>query len=109
MPVILKMYPKSTHVVHVEDPLRTPVRRALQHNVRELLRRGERRIVLDMSAVSNIDAAGVGELVRTLNMATDMNGILRIANASRWVRELLEHAHLFDLLGGTAEVRQRLA
>jgi hypothetical protein len=42
-------------------------------------------------------------------MTTDHNGILRIANATRWVRQLLEHAHLFDLLGGKAEVRQRLA
>jgi len=108
MTVILKMYPKSTHTVHVEDPLRTPVSRALHHNVRELLRRGERRIVLDMSAVSHIDAGGVGELVRALNMTADMHGILRIANATRWVRELLERAHLLDLLGGEA-ARQRLA
>jgi anti-anti-sigma factor len=109
MTVILKMYPKSTHIVHVEDPLRTPISQALCHKVRELLRRGERRIVLDMSAVSRIDAGGVGELVRALNMTTDHNGILRIANTTRWVRQLLEHAHLFDLLGGKAEVRQRLA
>ena len=108
MAVILKMYPRSTHVVHVEDPLRTPVSQALRNKVHDLLRGGERRIVLDMSAVSNIDAAGVGELVRTLNMATDMNGILRIANATSWVRQLLERAHLLDLLGET-HVRQRLA
>ena len=109
MPVILKMHPQSTHIVHVDDPLRTPIGRSLRHNVRELLRRGARRIVLDMSEVSRIDAGGVGELVRALNMTTDMHGVLRIVNATRWVRQLLEHAHLLDLLGSQRETRQRLA
>ena len=109
MTVILKMYPKSTNIVPVEDPLRTPISRALRYKVHELLRRGERRIVLDMSGVSSIDAGGVGELVRTLNMTANVNGVLRIANASRWVRELLEHAHVFDRLSGETNVRQRLA
>ncbi len=86
-----------------------PVSRSLRHNVRALLRRGERRIVVDLSAVSRIDASGVGELIRTFNMTTATNGGLRIVNATAWVREMLERAHLFDLLSGEREVEQRLA
>jgi anti-anti-sigma factor len=86
-----------------------PVSRSLRHNVRALLHRGERRIVLDLSAVSRIDAGGVGELIRTFNMAAATKGALRIVNATAWVREMLERAHLFDLLSGESEVGQGLA
>ena len=106
---VMKMDPRNVHIVRVEKSLRTPFARSLRHDVRELLRRGERRIVLDMSAVSNLDAAGIGELIRTLNMTVAMNGVLRIANVTRWVRELLEQAHLFDRLGGERAATQRLA
>ena len=97
---MLNLCYSETHTVRVEGTLRTPISRALRDNVRSLLRRGERRIVLDLSAVSRIDAAGVGELIRTLNMTAALNGVLRIVNATAWVREMLERVHLFDLLNG---------
>jgi anti-anti-sigma factor len=86
-----------------------PVSRSLRDNVRALLRRGERLIVLDLSGVSRIDAAGVGELIRTFNMTAAMNGALRIVNATGWVREMLERAHLVDLLTAETVVEQRRA
>jgi anti-anti-sigma factor len=106
MSVILKLCPRRTHVVHVEGPLRTPVSRVLRHDVSTLLLRGERRIILDLSAVSRIDAAGVGELIRTFNMTTAANGGLRIVNATGRVRELLDRAQLFGLLSGETEVER---
>jgi anti-anti-sigma factor len=109
MTAILNLYPKSTHIVRVEGALRTPVSRVLRHNIRTLLRCGPRWIVLDLSAVSRIDAAGIGELIRTFNMTTAMNGRLRIVNATARVREMLERAHLFDLMSGEREVERRLA
>jgi anti-anti-sigma factor len=63
-----------------------------------LFRRGERRIVLDLTRVSKIDAAGVGELVRAYNMTDALDGWLRIAHASAWVREALTRVGLLDLL-----------
>ncbi len=109
MSVVLKLCPKKAHIVRVEGALRTPVSRVLRHNVRTLLLRGERRIVLDLSAVSRIDAAGVGELIRTFNMTAATNGALRVVNATASVREMLERAHLFDVLSGERHVKQRLA
>jgi anti-anti-sigma factor len=109
MPVLLKLSPKKTHIVHVEGPLRMPFSPVLRRSVRSLLRRGERRIVLDLSAVSKIDAAGVGELIRTFNMAAAVNGGLRIVNATGWVREILDRAQLFDLLSAETAVEQRRA
>ena len=83
-----------------------PVDRALRDNVRALLRRGERVIVLDLAEVTRIDAAGVGELVRAFNLTAAVNGRLRITNASPWVREVLERAGVFDLLSGEVEAKK---
>jgi anti-anti-sigma factor len=70
----------------------------LRHQVLVRLRRGERVIVLDLSGVSTIDAAGVGQLVRAYNVTNAANAMLRIVNVPRRVREVLERAGLFGLL-----------
>jgi len=108
MKVSWKLCSKRDHIVRVEGALQTPVNRLLRHRVGALLRRGEREIVLDLSAVSRIDAAGVGELIRTFNMTAAVDGALRVVNATAWVREVLERAQLFERLSGET-VGQRLA
>ena len=99
--------PCSPHfsVLHVEGALRWPVGRELRERVRTLLRRGERTILLDLDRVSQIDAAGVAELVRVYNMTTAMNGSLRIAHATWRVREVLQRVGLFDFLSTERESR----
>ena len=49
----------TVRVLYVEGPLRAPVDQALVHEERELIRRGERHVVLDLHRVTQIDAAGV--------------------------------------------------
>jgi anti-sigma B factor antagonist len=88
--------------VYIDGPLLAPVNQELATRVRVLLQRGERRIVLDLSSVSLIDAAGVGILVRAYNVACAMNASLRIAHATKRVRETLERVGLFDLLNADA-------
>lgn len=85
----------------VEDGLRAPVGPELRRGIEALLGQGEREIVLDLSQVTSIDAAGVGELVRAYNMAVASEGDLRIMFASAWVREMLDRAGLFDLLSAS--------
>ena len=109
MSAVFQLCPARTHTVRVDGALQTPVSRALRHNVRTLLLRGERRIVLEMSTVPRIDAAGIGELIRAFNMTVAGNGALRIVNTTAWVREMLERAHLFDVLSGVRRGEQRLA
>jgi len=85
-------------ILFVDGPLRTPVGTALRHRVRWLIRRGERRIVLDLTLVPRIDAAGLGELVRLYNMARAVDGTLRVVNSSVWVRALIQRVGLGDFL-----------
>ena len=68
--------------------------------MKDLLRRGERQIVLDLARVRSIDAAGVGQLVRVYNLTRAADGVLRIVHATRWVREILERVALLGLLTG---------
>ncbi len=79
----------------------------LHQRVQALLDRGQRRMVLDLSRLSDIDAAGVGELVCALTTTSAAGGVLQIAHASRRVRQLLDTAGVFTLLSaGAADVRQ---
>lgn len=105
--VIPNLCSKSDHTVRATGPLRTPVSRVMRQSVRALLRRGQRRIVLDLSGISRIDAAGIGELIRAFNMTTAVNGAMRVVNATGRVREMLERAQLFQLLSDET-VAQRL-
>ncbi len=106
---VLRLCSRRPIIVRVEGPLRVPVSRALRREVRTLLRRGERAIVVDLAEVARIDAAGVGELIRAFNMTAAVDGALRIANASAWVRQILKLIGLFDLLSGEVHVEHRNA
>ncbi len=85
-------------VLCIDGLLRTCSGRDLRHTVRALLRRGERRIVLDLTRVPRIDAGGIGELVRAYNMARAVDGTVHVVNASRWVREVIERVGLGGFL-----------
>jgi anti-anti-sigma factor len=86
-------------VLHLVGALRWSLSPALRQRVEALLGRGERTILVDLTGVTAIDAAGVGELVRVRAMADLVNGELWIENASATTRALLERARLFERLG----------
>jgi anti-anti-sigma factor len=92
----------SVSILHVGGSLRVPFDVELQWSVHAILRRGVRRVVLNLAAVSDLDAGGVGELLHLFNMAAAAHAELRIANACPRVRELLDRARVFDLLTGDA-------
>jgi anti-anti-sigma regulatory factor len=83
-----------------------PVNPALLTSVSIVLRRGERGIVLDLSSASRIDAGGIGELVRTYNLACAMDVSLRIVNTPKLVRATLERVRLFDLLSADGDTER---
>ena len=94
-------------ILEVEGALRAPVTSELRQGVHARLVRGERRILLDLSRLSDIDAAGVGELVGAFNTTSAAGGVLQIAHASRRVGQLLHIAGVLQLLtGGANSCRQ---
>jgi anti-anti-sigma factor len=88
---------QTSYVLRIDGDLWMPIGRDLRHNIRALLRRGERDIVLDLAGVSKVDAAGIGELVRAYNMTSATDGWLRVVHTKAWVREILQRAGLFEL------------
>jgi anti-anti-sigma factor len=85
-------------VVQIEGPLRTPVSPSLQQEVEARLLRGEWTLVLNLAAVNDIDAAGVGELVRVFNMAIAEGAVLRLTHVAPRIREVLQRLGLSLLL-----------
>jgi anti-anti-sigma factor len=82
--------PASAATVRVIGQLRAPGTNALRRAVTALLVNGERNILLDLAALTDLDAAGIGELVNVSNMTTAAGGTLQIALASTSVRRLLD-------------------
>jgi anti-anti-sigma factor len=84
--------------------LRAPVGEELRQRVKALLGRGQRSILLDLAHVTDLDAAGVGELVHVYRLAIERRAELWIENAVRRVRHLLERAGLFEILSTGDEI-----
>ena len=76
-------------IVALEGTLRAPHSAELTRRIQALLDRGERRIVVSLSDLTDIDAAGVGELARSYNLVTAAGGVLWIGYAESHVRQLL--------------------
>jgi anti-anti-sigma factor len=98
MAVVQETHSPRSSVLHVEGALRSPLNGDLRHQVQALIDRGERNVVLDLTRLADLDAAGIGELVRMYSMMIAANGTFRIAHASRQVRRILDRVGLFKLL-----------
>lgn len=87
----------ESSVLEVCGALRAPLSFDLIRRVRAALRR-EPTILLDLSRLVDIDAAGVSELVRAFNEARAEGAVLQIAHVSGRVRTLLEISGVLTLL-----------
>lgn len=61
----------------------------LKDKVHSLIQQGHKDIVIDLSGVSYIDSAGLGELVQAYATTRNRGGALRLLNLTKRVRDLL--------------------
>ena len=87
-------------ILAVEGTLRVPLNSGLSERVHALLLGGKRRILLDLGRLDDIDAGGIGELVRALNATNEGGGVLRIAHANSRVHRLLDVAGVLQFMSG---------
>ena len=99
MKVVREESREGQSVLHVAGALRAPLNGDLRRRVGTLLDRGVRSILLDIGRVGELDAAGLGELVRLHTMAGAVKGTLRVRHATGKVRTLLALSGLCELLG----------
>ena len=80
---------------------------ALSRVVGEILHNGT-RLVLDLSGVSSMDSAGIGELALVQSWAQDRNAELKFAGAGTVVRTLLDLTNLDSVLDVHSTVEDAL-
>jgi anti-sigma B factor antagonist len=62
---------------------------AIRNTVRELLKNGNKKIVLNLADVNYIDSSGIGELVSSYTTVTNQGGQLKLLNLTKKIHELL--------------------
>lgn len=98
MTVVRERFLPGASVLDVVGPLRSPVSLALRRRVGVLLRRGERSILVDLARVTDLDAAGLGELAHVYRMVNAAKGVLQVACTTGKVRRLLRLTGLLQVL-----------
>jgi anti-sigma B factor antagonist len=65
--------------------------------LRETLRSGSKRIILELGGVKYVDSTGIGELVGLFTNAAEVGASIRLANVPKKVRDVLEVTRLITV------------
>ena len=69
----------------------------LRDTVRELLGRGQKKILLNLGDVTYIDSSGIGELVSGFTTVANQGGQLKLLNLTKKVHDLLQITKLYTV------------
>lgn len=69
----------------------------LRDTVRDLLNRGQKKILLNLGDVTYIDSSGIGELVSGYTTVTNQGGQLKLLNLTKKVHDLLQITKLYTV------------
>ena len=61
----------------------------LKDKVQSLLQQGHKHLIVDLIGVSNVDSAGLGELVQAYATTKNRGGALKLLNVTKRLRDLL--------------------
>jgi anti-sigma B factor antagonist len=61
----------------------------LREAVKDLLGKGEKKILLNLGDVSYVDSSGIGELVSSYTTTTGQGGQLKLLNLTKKIQDLL--------------------
>jgi anti-anti-sigma factor len=96
-------------VIDVLGHLRVDTVPALRNCVSNALRRGHRKLVLNVVNVTALDAAGLGELVHAHTLTRGVNGQVKLVSCRPPVQELLIRTQLLPLFDVYASEAAALA
>ncbi|MGE0406858.1 MAG: STAS domain-containing protein [Candidatus Korobacteraceae bacterium] len=69
----------------------------LRDQVRDLLGKGEKKILLNMEEVTYIDISGIGELVSAFTTVRNQGGELKLLNLTKKFHDLLQITKLYTV------------
>ena len=70
---------------------------ALRDSLREMVGKGQKKILLNLGDVSYIDSSGIGELVSAFTTVTNGGGQLKLLNLTKRVKDLLQITKLYTV------------
>ncbi len=69
----------------------------LRDSVKDLLTKGEKKILLNLGDVNYIDSSGIGELVSAYTTVKNQGGELKLLNLTKKVHDLLQITKLYTV------------
>jgi anti-sigma B factor antagonist len=69
----------------------------LRDTIRDLLNRGQKKVLLNLGDVTYIDSSGIGELVSGFTTVTNQGGTLKLLNLTKKVHDLLQITKLYTV------------
>ena len=69
----------------------------LRESLRDLLTKGNKRILLNLGDVSYIDSSGIGELVSGFTSVANQGGTLKLLGLTKRVKDLLQITKLYTV------------
>jgi anti-sigma B factor antagonist len=70
---------------------------AVRNTVRDLVKGGNKKIILNLGDISYIDSSGIGELVSTFTTVINQGGQLKLLNLTKKIHELLQITKLLTV------------
>ncbi len=70
---------------------------ALRDLMREMVGKGQKKILLNLGDVSYIDSSGIGELVSGFTTVTNSGGEMKLLNLNKRVKDLLQITKLYTV------------
>jgi len=69
----------------------------LRDSIKDLLGKGQKKILLNLGDVSYIDSSGIGELVSAFTSVRNQGGELKLLNLTKKVHDLLQITKLYTV------------
>ena len=69
----------------------------LRETVRDLLSKGQKKILLNLGEVNYIDSSGIGELVSAFTTSKNQGGELKLLNLTQKVQDVLHVTKLYTV------------
>ncbi len=69
----------------------------LREGIREMLAKGNKKILLNLAEVTYIDSSGIGELVSGFTSVANGGGQLKLINLTKRVKDLLQITKLYTV------------
>ena len=70
---------------------------SFRDTIRDLVAKGDRKILLNLAEVTYIDSSGIGELVAGFTTVTNQGGRLKLLSLTKRIKDLLQITKLYTV------------